>query len=55
MSLIEPFQAVINLVVVDQFNVKGVSSFKTEDHAPVGAYRQIRPYPAPIATFIEAF
>src|SRR5208283_1494750 len=36
------------LVVVDQFNVKGVSSFKTENNAPVGAYRH-RPQPFQIA------
>jgi len=36
------------LVVIDQFNVKGVISFKTEDNAPVGAYRH-RPQPFQIA------
>src|ERR1035437_6538364 len=30
---------VFPLVVVDQFNVKGVGSFKTKHDAPVGAYR----------------
>ena len=36
------------LVVIDKFNVKGVGSFKTEDNAPVGAYRH-RPQPFQIA------
>jgi len=31
-------------VVVDQFNIKGVCSFKTENDAPVGPYRD-RPQP----------
>src|ERR1019366_10814834 len=36
------------LVVIDQFNVEGVSPFKTEHNAPVGAYRH-RPQPFQIA------
>jgi hypothetical protein len=36
-------------MVVDQFNVKGVGALKTENNAPVGAYRH-RPQPFQFAS-----
>src|ERR1035441_4850798 len=35
-------------VVIDQFNVESVRSFKTENNAPIGAYRH-RPQPFQLA------